>query len=60
MSVKTQLKKGKANKAVGKSEVKIEMIKALGNLGHEWVYILLERYEVQRREMQGTGKSGGN
>ena len=41
--VENAIKKGKLNKAVGKSEVSIEMIKALGNLGKEWVYILLEK-----------------
>ena len=41
--VENAIKKGKANKAAGKSEVTIEMIKALGNLGKEWVYVLLEK-----------------
>ncbi len=34
------IKKGKANKAGGKSEVTIKMIKALGEFGVEWTYSL--------------------
>ena len=41
--VESAIKKGKVNKAAGKSEVTTEMIKALGNLGKEWVHRLLER-----------------
>ena len=33
--------KGKLNKAGGKSEVTMELIKALGELGREWIYSLL-------------------
>ena len=41
--VENAIKRGKVNKAAGKSEVTMEMIKALEDLGKEWVYMLLER-----------------
>ena len=41
--VENAIKKGKANKAGGKSEVTIEMIKALEEFGVEWTYSLLEK-----------------
>ena len=46
--VENAIKKGKLNKAVGKSEVSIEMIKALGKLGKEWVYMLplMSRFQL--------------
>ncbi|XP_063865384.1 uncharacterized protein LOC135103270 [Scylla paramamosain] len=37
------IKKGKTNKAGGKSEVTIEIIKAVGEFGVEWTYLLLEK-----------------
>ncbi|XP_064090700.1 uncharacterized protein LOC135204418 [Macrobrachium nipponense] len=40
--VENAIKKGKVNKAAGKSEVTIEMIKASGNLDREWLHTLLE------------------
>ena len=41
--VESAIKKGKANKAVGMSEVALDMIRALEDLGKEWVYMLLEK-----------------
>ncbi|XP_066940979.1 uncharacterized protein [Macrobrachium rosenbergii] len=52
--VESAIKKGKVNKAAGMSELTTEMIKALGNLGKEWVHTLLEKI-CYVEEMQGTG-----
>ena len=41
--VEKAINKGKANKAGGRSEITIEMIKVLGDLGREWVHTLLEK-----------------
>ena len=40
--VENAIRKGKANKAPGVTEVTLDMIKALEDLGMEWVYMLME------------------
>ena len=47
--IEVAIRKGKNNKAVGRSEVSVEMIKALEDLGMELVSILLDKiWEVER------------
>lgn len=41
--VEKAIKNGKTNRAGGKSEVTIELIKALEELGKDWIYALLEK-----------------
>ena len=55
--VEKAIRSGKKNKAGGKSEVTIDLIKALGEMGQEWIYSLIEKIwdtEIKPKEWEDS------